>query len=251
MVEQPRGAVPGAAGAVVAGGVASVDGEAHDDRSWAVLAIGAERAAAVSKVVSRLVPPATRLTPAQLAAVTSTVARERSLWTDVVVHDPVSRWYTVLHRSQELDVWLLSWTPEQDTDWHDHGGSGGSFAVADGRLEERYRRGSTGRTARRVLGAGQVAAFGPAHVHNVSHDGAMASTSIHAYSPPLAAMTYYDLTPRGLFARAPPSPCKGPRVYAVAARRSLPAGRSARSTSSPRRSPGAGSTTSWPRRAAG
>jgi rhodanese-related sulfurtransferase len=129
------------------------------------------------------------------------VAAESSLWRDVVVHDSSARWYTLLHRSQSVDLWLLAWSPDQDTDWHDHGGSSGSFAVADGVLEERYRRGAYGRTARRLLGSGQVAAFGPAHVHNVSHDGTAPATSIHAYSPPLVAMTYYDLTPRGLFAR--------------------------------------------------
>ncbi len=198
MLEEPAGR-RGAVGLARLGEAAQPGGEVGDS-SWATLTIGAERAGAVSELVASLVPAAVRLAPGQLGVVTSTIARARSLWADVVVHDPVSRWYTVLHRSPQLDVWLLAWTPSQDTDWHDHGGSSGSFAVAQGLLEERYRRGSS-RTARRVLSAGEVAAFGPAHVHNVSHDGSQPATSIHAYSPPLAAMTYYDLTPRGLFAR--------------------------------------------------
>ena len=44
-------------------------------------------------------------------------------------------------------------------------------------------------------------AFGPAHVHNVAHGGDGSATSIHAYSPPLMAMTYYRATEYGLIAR--------------------------------------------------
>ncbi|HTW97193.1 MAG TPA: rhodanese-like domain-containing protein [Acidimicrobiales bacterium] len=184
-----------------------IPGEAREqgtgvEEVGATLAIGSARAEAVTRFVADLVPDAHRLAPRQLAGVTRAVAAERSLWQDVVVHDVSARWYTLLHRSTSLDLWLLAWSPEQDTDWHDHGGSSGSFTVADGVLEERYRRGANGRTARRLLGAGRAVAFGPAHVHNVSHEGTLPATSVHAYSPPLVAMTYYDLTTRGLFARA-------------------------------------------------
>ncbi len=188
---------------------ASVDLEAEGPEGGGAeadgaLAIGADRAGAVSEVLAGIVADVPRLTPVELGRITTRIAAERSLWEDIVVHDPDARWYTVVHRATGFDVWLLSWTPSQDTDWHDHGGSSGSFAVADGVLEERYRRGAWGRTARRLLAAGQAASFGPAHVHNVSHDAAVSApaTSIHAYSPPLVAMTYYDLTPTGLVARA-------------------------------------------------
>jgi rhodanese-related sulfurtransferase len=38
-------------------------------------------------------------------------------------------------------------------------------------------------------------------VHNVEHGGNGSATSIHAYSPPLLAMTYYQVTGYGLIAR--------------------------------------------------
>ena len=42
-------------------------------------------------------------------------------------------------------------------------------------------------------------AFGPHHVHDVRNSSAgSVAVSVHAYSPPLSAMTRYDLTPGGL-----------------------------------------------------
>jgi Cysteine dioxygenase type I len=86
-----------------------------------------------------LAPRAGRLSPAQLRAVTQGIAGRRERWADLVVHDPDVRWYLPLHRSDACDVWLLAWEHGQDTDWHDHGGSSGSFAVAEGSLTQQYR----------------------------------------------------------------------------------------------------------------
>jgi rhodanese-related sulfurtransferase len=160
-----------------------------------------ERQQAVAEVLGGLVPATGRLAPAQLRAITSGLAARRSLWADLVVRDPDVRWYLPLHRSNSCDVWLLAWERGQDTDWHDHGGSSGSFAAAEGCLVEQYRGAGGRRIARRWLLAGEAVAFGPAHVHDVAHGGGGSATSIHAYSPPLMAMTYYTATDYGLIAR--------------------------------------------------
>lgn len=160
-----------------------------------------ERQQAVAEVLGGLVPPTGRLAPAQLRAITSGLAARRGLWADLVVRDPDVRWYLPLHRSNSCDVWLLAWERGQDTDWHDHGGSSGSFAAAEGCLVEQYRGAGGRRIARRRLLAGEAVAFGPAHVHDVAHGGGGSATSIHAYSPPLMAMTYYSATEYGLIAR--------------------------------------------------
>ena len=160
-----------------------------------------ERQRVVADVLDGLVPPTGRLALAQLRAVTSGLAARRSLWADLVVRDPDVRWYLPLHRSNSCDVWLLAWERGQDTDWHDHGGSSGSFAVAEGCLVEQYRTPDGRRIARRRLLAREAVAFGPAHVHDVAHGGSGPATSIHAYSPPLMAMTYYSSTDYGLIAR--------------------------------------------------
>ena len=119
----------------------------------------------------------------------------------LVVRDVDVRWYLPLHRSNSCDVWLLAWERGQDTDWHDHGGSSGSLAVAEGSLVEQYRVPSGRRLGSRRLTTGEATAFGPGHVHDVAHGGDRSATSIHAYSPPLVAMTYYTATGYGLIAR--------------------------------------------------
>ena len=163
--------------------------------------VSPERQRAIGEVLGGLVPPAGRLAPGQLRAVTAGLAARRGLWADLVVRDPDVRWYLPLHRSNSCVVWLLAWERGQDTDWHDHGGSSGSFAVAEGCLAERYRAPGGRRIARRRLPASEAVAFGPAHVHDVGHGGGGPATSIHAYSPPLMAMTYYGATEYGLIAR--------------------------------------------------
>jgi rhodanese-related sulfurtransferase/predicted metal-dependent enzyme (double-stranded beta helix superfamily) len=163
--------------------------------------VSPERQQAIVNALHGLVPRTGRLSPTQLRAVTLELAQRRDLWADLVVHDPDVRWYLPLHRSNGCDVWLLAWAHGQDTDWHDHGGSSGSFTVAEGTLVEQYRAPSGRRLSSRRLAAGAAVAFGPGHVHDVGHGGEGPATSIHAYSPPLVAMTYYALTDYGLIAR--------------------------------------------------
>jgi rhodanese-related sulfurtransferase/predicted metal-dependent enzyme (double-stranded beta helix superfamily) len=163
--------------------------------------VSPERQQALVDTMRDLAPVSGRLSPAQLRTVTVELSRRRELWADLVVHDPDVRWSLPLHRSNSCDVWLLAWERGQDTDWHDHGGSSGSFAVAEGSLLEQYRVPSGRRLARRRLAVGEAVAFGPGHVHDVGHGGEDSATSIHAYSPPLSAMTYYSATDYGLIAR--------------------------------------------------
>ncbi len=172
--------------------------------------VSPERQQAVLDALRGLVPSAGRLSPAQLRAITATIAASAELWADLVVHDPDVRWYLPLHRSDACDVWLLAWERGQDTDWHDHGGSSGSFAVTEGSLLEQYRAPSGRRLSRRMLSTGHAVAFGPGHVHDVAHGGAGSSISIHAYSPPLMTMTYYRQTAYGLIARETVVVIEGP-----------------------------------------
>ncbi|MGH3410740.1 MAG: cysteine dioxygenase, partial [Streptosporangiaceae bacterium] len=174
------------------------DGKSGLKPGWGV---SPERQQAIVDTMRHLAPHSGRLSPAQLRAITVELSARRELWSDLVVRDPDVRWYLPLHRSNSCDVWLLAWERGQDTDWHDHGGSSGSFTVAEGSLVERYRGPSGRRLARRRLTLGEVVAFGPGHVHDVAHGGEASATSIHAYSPPLSAMTYYSATDYGLIAR--------------------------------------------------
>ena len=78
------------------------------------------------------------------------------------------RWFTRLHGDDELDVWLISWVPDRSTELHDHGGSLGALTVV-----------SVVWTPERDLSA-----------------PVSPTLSVHAYSPPLTAMSYYEVTER-------------------------------------------------------
>jgi hypothetical protein len=121
------------------------------------------------------------------------------------------RWFTRLHGDDELDIWLISWVPDRSTELHDHGGSLGALTVVSGALRETRWDGEALR--RRRLRAGDQAGFPLGWVHDVvwaperelsapvtagsSVAGNAAPTmSVHAYSPPLTAMSYYEVTER-------------------------------------------------------
>ena len=113
------------------------------------------------------------------------------------------RWFVRLHGDDDLDVWLISWAPGHPTELHDHGGSLGALTVLAGALNEFRWDGEALR--RRRLDAGDQAAFPLGWVHDVvwakTTTSAGPTLSVHAYSPPLTAMSYYDVTGRGTLRR--------------------------------------------------
>ncbi|MCW2517030.1 MAG: Cysteine dioxygenase type [Mycobacterium sp.] len=119
------------------------------------------------------------------------------------------RWFTRLHGDDELDVWLISWVPERSTELHDHGGSLGALTVVSGALVETRWDGDALRERR--LGAGDQAGFPLGWVHDVVWAPSRPASepvrisaptlSVHAYSPPLTAMSYYEVTARNTLRR--------------------------------------------------
>ena len=113
------------------------------------------------------------------------------------------RWFTRIHGDEEIDVWLISWVPERSTELHDHGGSLGALTLLSGSLDEFRWDGSQLR--RRQLHAGDQAGFPLGWVHDViwapTDAPAVPTVSVHAYSPPLTAMSYYEVTERDTLRR--------------------------------------------------
>ncbi len=143
----------------------------------------------------------TRLRPADLLSTTDSFAdRVLSGRFDRLLPDGGlpgrRRWYTRLHADDDLDVWLISWVAGHTTELHDHGGSLGALTVLSGSLDEFRWDGQ--RLRRRRLEAGDQAAFPLGWVHDVGATGdtPFKTLSVHAYSPPLTAMSYYEVTAR-------------------------------------------------------
>ncbi|MFI7664566.1 cysteine dioxygenase [Nocardia sp. NPDC049526] len=176
----------------------------------------------LDRAVSSALP--TRLRPADLLRLTDEGAEDvlagrydhllpaNGIWpTD-------ERWATRLLSDDEVDVWLISWTPGKSTDLHDHAGSLGALTVLSGALSEFRWNGTELR--RRTLTAGDQASFPIGWVHDVmrapaadclqvARNGTTESAgpldptlSVHAYSPPLTAMSYYEVTGHGTLRRS-------------------------------------------------
>jgi predicted metal-dependent enzyme (double-stranded beta helix superfamily) len=145
------------------------------------------------------------LTPQQLAAEVRRLISVPAEWVARVRLDSEGRWYEQIRVNDSCELWLISWLPGQSTGFHDHGGANGAFGVVWGELDEHMvARGPVGPvgsvgSAIRAVPAGQVRSFGAHHVHDVRNSAAgSVAVSVHAYSPPLSAMTRYDLAPGGL-----------------------------------------------------
>lgn len=106
------------------------------------------------------------------------------------------RWWECISTDRQVDVWLLSWLPGQATTLHDHGPSAAAFTVVRGELAE-VRVDADGWWSRYRHQAGSTTSLPPGLVHDVYGAGGGPAVSIHAYSPPLRRMTYYDRDPRG------------------------------------------------------
>lgn len=126
-----------------------------------------------------------------LVALTRRVAAEVHAGRHAVVIDQDRRWYRRIQGDDFVDVWLISWTTEQNAELHDHAGSLGALTVVSGALTE-TRWTANGLRGRR-LRAGRSVGFGAGHVHDVANPSPAPAVSVHAYSPPLTAMSYYEV----------------------------------------------------------
>lgn len=125
----------------------------------------------------------------ELARLVAHVALAERSWRPLVRYDPQSRVYVRLVWRPEYEVWLLCWAPGQAVALHDHGGASGAFAVTEGMLREAY---VSGAALRRVAcEAGAVRKIPPQRIHTVWNPGPRPAVSLHAYAPPLSAMTFY------------------------------------------------------------
>src|SRR4051794_29651277 len=77
-----------------------------------------------------------RLSPAELRAVVDRYTDGVQAGEHVAEFGTDERWHVRLHQDDDVDVWLISWTTEQGTELHDHGGSSGAFTVVHGTLNE-------------------------------------------------------------------------------------------------------------------
>jgi hypothetical protein len=140
-----------------------------------------------ARALAGVLAPRERWSERDLARLTRRFATRAAEELNLVARfDAVDRWHLRLALTEEVEVWLLTWTPWQGTGSHDHGGAAGAYTVLHGELTETWtdRR---GRTKRSVRPAGSSASCGADRVHTVQNRGTLEAISVHAYSPPRLA----------------------------------------------------------------
>jgi hypothetical protein len=135
------------------------------------------------------------LTPSALADIAEGLARTATY--DAVPLGPgQARRYLRLLETASYDAWLIAWGSTGIAQLHDHGRSRGAVRVADGELVETFtdaRRRSPLRS--RVIGPDTTLAVPSTCIHEVWNPGPAQALSVHVYSPPLTAMTFFDHRP--------------------------------------------------------
>jgi len=159
----------------------------------------AERLAAAAGSLTLETLPERDLDKRELMQLVAAVASKPGLWQTQLAFSDGERHYVSLYRDAHVDVWVLCWTRQNDTGWHDHDLSSGSVGVVHGALIEHNL--AIGRDCYATeVPAGDVFCFGPDHIHRLTglQDG---TVSIHAYSPPLWRMGQYTVASSGLLRR--------------------------------------------------
>jgi quercetin dioxygenase-like cupin family protein len=143
--------------------------------------------------------PGRDLDQAELLSLAGSIAANAAGLQQHVAFSDDKRHYVSLHRDTHVDVWLLCWTPQNDTGWHDHDISSGAVAVTQGTLTEHNLAIGTP-SIETEIHAGSAFSFGPDHIHRLTGRDP-GSVSVHAYSPPLWRMGQYTLGASGQLRR--------------------------------------------------
>jgi hypothetical protein len=156
------------------------------------------RPPATGTAASRRRRPSARWSAQELLALVSWSAAQ--LGPPAQLPEPVNggRSYELLERAHDYELWVIRWSHDTGLALHDHGGSGGAFYVTEGRLEETSTTAHGNRLRRCSLVRGEGKAFGADYVHSVANPQVAPATSVHAYSPSLASMTFYSRSSSGL-----------------------------------------------------
>jgi quercetin dioxygenase-like cupin family protein len=124
-----------------------------------------------------------------LVAIAAGLAEVSSPWDLRPGESAHDRHYERVLATPSYEAWIIYWPAGTALDLHDHGDSAGAFAVVAGRLDE--SRVTAGGPEVNQLRAGEVTSFDRGQVHGVANTGAIGATSVHVYSPPISAMTYF------------------------------------------------------------
>jgi quercetin dioxygenase-like cupin family protein len=128
----------------------------------------------------------------ELEAFVQLLAAEPERWAPHVSHDRHQRTYELIWEDENVNAWVLCWSEDHDTGFHDHDVSSAAITVVEGHVrEDRLRLDGPPKT--RIIGPGETFTVPPNAIHRVLHAGDRPAVTIHAYSPPLTRVGAYSL----------------------------------------------------------
>ncbi len=140
--------------------------------------------------------PRRPMTSDELREFAADLAAAPERWRHLVRHADDVRVYEQIWDDEDVNAWVICWSEDQDTGFHDHDESAAAISVVSGSVrEDRLTLGAAPRS--RVIGAGMTFTVPPVAIHRVLHDGVEPAVTIHAYSPPLRRTGAYRIGPGG------------------------------------------------------
>ncbi len=90
-------------------------------------------------------------------------------WRHLVRHSGDARVYEQIWDDTDVNAWVICWSEDQDTGFHDHDESAAAIAVISGNVrEDRLTLGGPPRS--RTIGADSVFSMPPEAIHRVLHE---------------------------------------------------------------------------------
>lgn len=140
------------------------------------------------------------LSSAELERFVAELAAAPERWRHLIRHADDVRVNEQIWDDEQINAWLICWSEDQDTGFHDHDRSRAAVSVISGAIrEQRLRIGGVPRS--RVLGPGSILSLPSSAIHRVLHAGTGPAVTIHAYSPPLVRTGSYQIGPDGQLER--------------------------------------------------
>ncbi len=128
------------------------------------------------------------------------LAESPERWRHLVRHAEDVRVYEQIWDDEDVNAWVICWSEDQDTGFHDHDESAAGIAVVSGRVRE-DRLTLAGEPVSREIGRGHDVHVPPVAIHRVLHAGTGPAVTIHAYSPPLRRTGAYRTAADGTLER--------------------------------------------------
>jgi quercetin dioxygenase-like cupin family protein len=136
------------------------------------------------------------LTLDELEQFVATLADTPERWRHHVRHESDVRVYKQIWDDDEVNAWVICWSEDQDTGFHDHDESGAAIAVISGRVREDRLTLGAGPLSHEIAD-GETFSVPPVAIHRVLHAGNGPAVTLHAYSPPLTRTGAYRIGPDG------------------------------------------------------